>query len=146
MCALPLLAAPAGKGIQIGKRNSSATKTAAHVQKQQANPIAISANKARALEAPSKLQPRAPQASKRMGQRRRRSTAPDLKKKDYSSFLCPGGAVACPVVEEEITPFAIDILTSNLNSVADWFRIGFECIELDTELNQCGGCTALGKG
>jgi hypothetical protein len=33
-----------------------------------------------------------------------------------------------------------------LNSLADWFKIGFECIELDTELNSCGGCLALGQG
>lgn len=102
--------------------------------------------KARAIEAPSKLQPRAPQASKRMGQRRRQQKKDVLKKKDYSSFLCPGGAVACPVSVDEITEESTLVLQSGLNSLADWFRVGFECIELDTELNQCGGCLALGTG
>lgn len=103
----------------------------------------------RKLEAPTKLQPRQATPSKRMGQRRRnvkRDTAP--KKKDYSSFLCPGGAVACPVVDdpEGITSESAATLEASLTALADWFRVGFECIELDSELNQCGGCLALGKG
>lgn len=98
-------------------------------------------------EPPSKLQPRAPQASKRMGQRRRRGVVEPKKKKDYSSFLCPAAAVACPVGDTEgVTPEAAATLESQLNTLADWFKVGFECIELDTELNQCGGCLALGKG
>lgn len=100
------------------------------------------------LDAPSKLQPRAPQPSRRMGQRRSKKPEP-MKQKDYSSFLCPGGSVACPVPPaslEEITPESTAALGSSLNSLADWFKIGFECIELATELNSCGGCLALGAG
>ncbi|CAK9780985.1 hypothetical protein CC85DRAFT_284606 [Cutaneotrichosporon oleaginosum] len=98
------------------------------------------------LETPSKLQPRAPQASRRMGQRRRRAHAPPAKK-DYSTFLCPAAAVACPVADlDTITPESAAALEGELASLADWFRVGFECIEPETELNQCGGCLALGKG
>lgn len=98
-----------------------------------------------AARAPSKLQPRAPQASKRMGQRRRRAVTEPKKKKDYSAFLCPGGSVACPV-GEPVSAAQGEALEATLNSLGDWFKVGFECIELDTELNQCGGCLALGKG
>lgn len=80
-----------------------------------------------------------------MGQRKRRSTPVEKKKKDYSSFLCPGGSVACPV-GDAVSASEGAALESTLNSLGDWFKIGFECIELDTELNQCGGCLALGKG
>jgi hypothetical protein len=100
------------------------------------------------IDAPTKLQPRAAQPSRRMGQRR--SKKPDtVKQKDYSSFLCPGGSVACPVPPasiDEITPESAAALGGSLNSLADWFKIGFECIELATELNSCGGCLALGQG
>lgn len=109
--------------------------------------IAPADARALAREPPSKLQPRAPQASKRMGQRRRRSTPEPKKAKDYSSFLCPAAAVACPVGDTEgVTPEAAAALEAQLSTLADWFKVGFECIELDTELNQCGGCLALGKG
>ena len=94
---------------------------------------------------PAQLQPRAPQASKRMGQRRATKAEP-LRKKDYSSFLCPGGAVACPIHLDDVTPASISTLQSGLNSLADWFKVGFECIELATELNSCGGCLAFGAG
>ncbi|KAL7425067.1 Protein cpl1 [Cryptotrichosporon argae] len=100
------------------------------------------------LDAPSKLNPRAPQPSKRMGQRRAKKPEP-VKKKDYSSFLCPGGSVACPVPPADladVTPASVAALETSLSSLADWFRVGFECIELETELNSCGGCLALGKG
>lgn len=100
------------------------------------------------LDAPSKLQPRVPQPSRRMGQRRSKKPEP-LKQKDYSSFLCPGGSVACPVPPaslDDITPESTALLSTSLNSLADWFKVGFECIELATELNSCGGCLALGAG
>lgn len=100
------------------------------------------------LEAPTKLQPRKPAPSRRMGQRRAKKAEP-LKKKDYSSFLCPGGSVACPIPPhslEGVTPQSAATLGDGLNSLADWFKVGFECIELDTELNSCGGCLALGAG
>lgn len=97
---------------------------------------------------PIQLQPRSPQPSRRMGQRRAAKTEP-LKKKDYSSFLCPGGSVACPIPShslEDVTPTSISALQNSLKSLADWFKTGFECIELDAELNSCGGCLALGAG
>lgn len=99
-------------------------------------------------DTPSKLQPRQAQPSRRMGQRRSKKPEP-LKQKDYSSFLCPGGSVACPVPPasaDEITPESAAALGGSLNSLADWFKVGFECIELATELNSCGGCLALGAG
>ena len=95
---------------------------------------------------PAKLQPRAPQPSRRMG-KRKVAKAEVMAKKDYSSFLCPGGSVACPVYTgEEVTPASISALESSLDSLADWFKVGFECMELETELNSCGGCLALGAG
>ena len=95
---------------------------------------------------PAKVQPRSPQATRRMGQRKVKRSEP-LGKKDYSSFLCPGGSVACPVYAgEDVTPSSVTSLEDSLESLADWFKTGFECIELETELNSCGGCLALGAG
>ncbi|WVR05767.1 hypothetical protein IAU60_002792 [Kwoniella sp. DSM 27419] len=96
----------------------------------------------------TKLQPRAPQPSRRMGAQKRAKKVEPLKKKDYSSFLCPGGSVACPIppASGEITMESAAALDSSLKSLADWFKVGFECVELDTELNSCGGCLALGAG
>lgn len=93
---------------------------------------------------PTQLKPRSPQPSRRMGQRR--AAKAETLKKDYSSFLCPGGSVACPIFSHETTPASIASLEGGLNSLADWFKTGFECIELATELNSCGGCLALGAG
>lgn len=103
---------------------------------------------------PQALQPRAPQPTKRMGQRR--ALKPSVQKKDYSSFLCPGGSVACPVPltleVDDIDEYgrskkeAAETLEGSLTSLADWFRVGFECIELEIEPNSCGGCLALGAG
>lgn len=95
---------------------------------------------------PAKLQPRQAQPTRRMGMRKVKKSEP-LKKKDYSSFLCPGGSVACPVYAgDEVTPESITTLDKSLGSLADWFKVGFECVELETELNSCGGCLALGAG
>ncbi|WWC99519.1 hypothetical protein V866_006422 [Kwoniella sp. B9012] len=94
-----------------------------------------------------KLQPRAPQPSRRMGAQKRAKKVEPLKKKDYSSFLCPGGSVACPIpTSDDISPESVNKLETSLNSLADWFKVGFECVELDSELNSCGGCLALGAG
>lgn len=111
--------------------------------------LASTAAAAGVAEPPSKLQPRAPQPSRRMGAQKRAKKAEPLKKKDYSSFLCPGGSVACPIPPEsleDITPQSVTTLEQSLNSLADWFKVGFECVELDSELNSCGGCLALGAG
>ena len=83
-----------------------------------------------------------------MGQRRSKKVEP-LKKKDYSSFLCPGGSVACPILStsiDSVTNETAAKLDGSLNSLADWFKVGFECVELESELNSCGGCLALGQG
>lgn len=98
------------------------------------------------VDPPSKLQPRAPQPSRRMGATKRSKKIEPLKKKDYSSFLCPGGSVACPIPGNEVSPSSVEALEKSLNSLADWFKVGFECVELETELNSCGGCLALGSG
>lgn len=98
------------------------------------------------VDPPSKLQPRAPQPSRRMGATKRSKKIEPLKKKDYSSFLCPGGSVACPIPGDEVSPSSVEALEKSLNSLADWFKVGFECVELETELNSCGGCLALGSG
>lgn len=101
----------------------------------------------RVVDPPTKagIYPR--QASVRMGKRMAKKPEP-LQKQDYSSFLCPASAVACPVVEPgmSVTSESIAKLSEGLNSLADWFTVGFECVDLATELNQCGGCLALGEG
>jgi hypothetical protein len=82
-----------------------------------------------------------------MGRRKVKKAEP-LQKKDYSAFLCPESAIACPVVpiDGEVTAKSISTLSEGLNTLADWFTVGFECVELASELNQCGGCLALGAG
>jgi hypothetical protein len=95
------------------------------------------------------LAARAPTPTRRMGQRKAKKAEVPTHKKDYSSFLCPALSVACPVSAvplEEITPDTAAALEGSLNSLADWFKAGFECVELATELNQCGGCLSLAQG
>lgn len=89
----------------------------------------------------ARLQPR---ATARMGRRKKKDTIPK-EKKDYSSFLCPGGSIACPIpgAAGGADPKALD---EQLNSLADWFRIGFECSEVDSDVENCGACTSLGGG
>ncbi|KAL7413972.1 hypothetical protein BDY24DRAFT_324301, partial [Mrakia frigida] len=88
---------------------------------------------------PSKpLAARTPQMSRRMGRRSKDQTVIKAQRKDYSSFLCPGQSLACPVktgVKEE-----------ELATLADWFKIGFECLEVKKEQKSCGGCATLGAG
>jgi hypothetical protein len=88
-----------------------------------------------------------PRQSTRMGKRAPKKVEP-LQKKDYSSFLCPASAVACPVYDPNTpaTPESISKLSDGLNSLGDWFTVGFECVDLAAELNQCGGCLAFGEG
>jgi hypothetical protein len=83
-----------------------------------------------------------------MGQRKAKKAEP-LQKKDYSSFLCPSSAIACPVSPvpiEDVNAESAGALEASLNTLADWFKAGFECVELATELNQCGGCLSLAQG
>lgn len=106
----------------------------------------------------SKLQPRqnAPVSSRGMGRRklaRSLQEKAEKAKKDYSAFLCPGGSNACPNPstrrdpatgkERPVTP---QEMQASLSSLADWFKVGFECVEFETEENACGGCVTLGNG
>lgn len=103
----------------------------------------------------AKLQPRAPQASSKMGRRKLKKALADraaAEKKDYSNFLCPGGSKACPNpstkkdksgVERPVGP---EEMGKMLQSLPDWFKVGFECVEFENELNSCGGCVTLGTG
>jgi hypothetical protein len=83
-----------------------------------------------------------------MGRTKKKDHIPK-EKKDYSSFLCPGGAIACPIPPASIAddgPAAAKALEGQLNSLADWFRIGFECSEVDSDVENCGACVSLGHG
>lgn len=87
----------------------------------------------------AKLQPR---ATARLGRRKKKDNIPK-EKKDYSSFLCPGGSIACPIPGSAGDAKALE---NQLNSLADWFRIGFECSEVESDVENCGACTSLGQG
>jgi len=55
---------------------------------------------------------------------------------DFSPYLCPVPASACP----------IDKMTAAPSSVAEWHNVGFECVDFQNELKSCGGCASLSKG
>ncbi len=98
----------------------------------------------------TKLKPRQqPAATAQMGRRKKKDNIPK-EKKDYSSFLCPGGSIACPIppanADATISAAQIKTLESQLSSLADWFRIGFECSEVDSDVENCGACVSLGQG
>jgi hypothetical protein len=80
---------------------------------------------------------RAPQPSRRMG-KRAKETSSQAARKDYSTFLCPDQTLACPV--------KAGLKESELSTLADWFKIGFECLDTKTERKSCGGCASLGSG
>ena len=94
-----------------------------------------------------------PQPSRRMGMSRGASSkgttqeqkqVRPVSRKDFSSFLCPGGATACPVPapgSDRSTATEAD-----LQQIATWLAGGFECIPTDEELDSCGGCLSLGQG
>ena len=96
-------------------------------------------------------------------------------KKDYSPFLCPspeapvtstantpavpllnkGNVVtqlrACPapgtgIVGDIVRDMTPNELGAQMNTLADWFRIGFECIDFDNDVKNCGGCASFGLG
>lgn len=89
-----------------------------------------------------------PSIGRRMGARAASKSKATVEPKDFSTFLCPSGSFACPAVDDlsAVTPESAAALTSSLNSLADWMTTGFECVEFDTELSQCGGCLSLGTG
>jgi hypothetical protein len=136
-----------------GMMRAAPAKPAAVVVRQPA-PDAAALQQAKAAK--RNLQPvKRAEPSSRYGRKKRAKVEKKQEKKDYSSFLCPGGSVACPapvsvksgsdkgVVERMMTP---EELSRQLNSLADWFKIGFECMEFENELNSCGGCVTLGLG
>lgn len=95
-------------------------------------------------------------------------------KKDYSAFLCPGAeslALAAPTGTNTVasgaeplsvlkacpapgTGIAGDLvegmspeeLSRQMNGLADWFRVGFECVDFQVDVKNCGGCAAFGTG
>jgi len=73
-----------------------------------------------------------------MGRRSKDQTVIKAHRKDYSSFLCPDQSAACPV--------KTGIKEEQLSTLADWFKIGFECLEVKQEQKSCGGCATLGAG
>lgn len=94
----------------------------------------------------------APQPSRRMGLKSR-SPAGGKKgqqilssggRKDYSAFLCPDNAIACPVPASGAV--LAGVKEDELADLATWFKVGFECIEPLEELSSCGGCISLGRG
>lgn len=136
-----------------GMMRAAPAKPAAVVARKRA-PDAAAQQQAKAAK--RNLQPvKRAEPSSRYGLKKRAKVEKKQEKKDYSSFLCPGGSVACPatvtvksgsakgVVERVLSP---DELSRQLNSLADWFKVGFECIEFENELNSCGGCVTLGSG
>jgi hypothetical protein len=103
----------------------------------------------------------APQPSRRMGISRETSSKGSSKaagkrkpheqkqaglvsRKDFSSFLCPDGATACPVPAPGSDRSTAT--ESDLHQITTWLASGFECIPTDEELNSCGGCLSLGQG
>lgn len=89
-----------------------------------------------------------PSLTSRMGARAASKRKAAVEPKDFSTFLCPVGSYACPAVDDlsAVTPESAATLTASLTSLADWMTTGFECVEFDTELSQCGGCLSLGAG
>ena len=81
---------------------------------------------------------RAPAPSRRMGKRAKDQAVLKSVRKDYSSFLCPDQTVACPV--------KAGMKEDQLANLADWFKIGFECLDVKSERRSCGGCASLGAG
>lgn len=90
------------------------------------------------------LKARAPQPSRRMGKRASAQTALGPSKKDYSAFLCNDKAVACPVPKAGELRAAVK--EAELTTLKDWFKVGFECLDVKEDASSCGGCTSLGKG
>jgi hypothetical protein len=87
----------------------------------------------------------APQPSRRMGKKKRSAKTRRTKgRNDYSQFLCPNKADACPVAAPGETLAAVK--RAELKVLADWFKAGFDCIDTQSELVSCGGCTSLGQG
>lgn len=79
-----------------------------------------------------------------MGKRASTQSVHAVTKKDYSAFLCPDKAIACPVTKPG--ELRASVKESQLVTLKDWFKAGFECLDTKEELSSCGGCSSLGKG
>lgn len=97
-----------------------------------------------------------PTTSQGFGRRSKKNVIPaaEKQKKDYSAFLCPAGSVSCPAISDgmraldgrELRQLNAKEMNAQLNSLADWFKIGFECVQVESEMSNCGGCAQLGNG
>jgi len=55
---------------------------------------------------------------------------------DWDATLCPAGMSACPV----------ELTTSLPKTLAEWAELDHECVELETDLQSCGGCASIDIG
>lgn len=97
-------------------------------------------------------------------------------KKDYSPFLCPSPEApvvaaststalplnpnnvpvltkmkSCPapgagLVGEALEGLSPEELGAQMETLADWFRIGFECVDFENDAENCGGCAIFNLG
>jgi hypothetical protein len=58
-----------------------------------------------------------------------------LSEQILSQSLCPEGLMACPVDSMAFIP----------DTLHDWEQIPYECVEVDNDLNSCGGCSTFDK-
>lgn len=96
--------------------------------------------------------------------------------KDYSPFLCPSPEApavpststnalpanpnnapvlskmkACPapgagLVGDALEGLASEELGAQMVTLADWFKIGFECVDFENDAENCGGCAIFNLG
>lgn len=52
---------------------------------------------------------------------------------DLDAFLCPFRMSACPVEPTSTLP----------TTLAEWSLLDYECVEFDTDLQSCGGCSSI---
>ncbi|CDZ97270.1 hypothetical protein [Phaffia rhodozyma] len=87
--------------------------------------------------------PRAPAPSRRMGKRSPKQKPMQAKNQNFSQFLCSAESpLACP----NLAAGEKTVSDTKLKTLANWFSVGFECIEPKTELKSCGGCVTMGTG
>jgi hypothetical protein len=97
-------------------------------------------------------------------------------KKDYSPFLCPSPEApviavststalplnpnnvpvltkmkSCPapgagLVGDALEGLSPEELGAQMETLADWFRIGFECVDFENDAENCGGCAIFNLG
>ncbi|KAG8923645.1 hypothetical protein FRC02_010999 [Tulasnella sp. 418] len=78
-----------------------------------------------------------PRATMRMGRRIHPQLLMKKKETDVAHVLCPPETVACPIIEGGEVP--------KLETLSDWFSVGFECVD-EFGITSCGGCPALKRG